>query len=179
MSAKKPHYVNEIATSAELELHLAACGSLAETVISGVDLSQPDVENLVVTISFDNALLLGCRLSPRLATWVKQTGGMIFPVFENLPFNPYRSELYSVNELMEGYVRGRPKSLHSTLDASIFNYYKERHAGGHGPSVLETLACRIHDHAIDRALDDLLCPFGIDCSDQRQDQANIVKPLKL
>ncbi len=160
MTVQKPAYSTEIATWAEFEAHLAAFNSLARTVISGLDLRMPEVKKKLLSTSFDDALLLGCRLTPELSIRVKQTGGMIFPFFEDLPFDPYRSELYSVPELMAGYVRGHPESIASTSDARIFNYYKARHAGGRGPSVLETLACRIHDHAIDRALDDLLRPSG-------------------
>ena len=160
MVTRKTPYSTEISTWAEFEVHLAAFDSFARTVISGLDLRIPEVEKRVLAVSFDDALLLGCRLTPELSIRVKQTGGMIFPFFEDLPFDPYRSGLYSVSELMEGYVRGRPESLGSTSDAQIYNYYKALRARGHVPSVLETLACRIHDHAIDRALDDVLHPSG-------------------
>lgn len=158
MTVEKPTGMTEITTKSELAGHLAMFASLDRTVISGLDLRDSEIEAKILGSSFDDALLLGCRLTSEISIRVKQTGGTIFPFFEDLPFDPYRSTLYSVRELMEGYVREHPDSLTSTLDARIFNYYKTRHTGMHVPSVLETLACRIHDHAIDRALDDLLHP---------------------
>jgi predicted Rossmann-fold nucleotide-binding protein len=63
-----------------------------------------------------------------------------------------------VPELLEGYERGKPETIEQTLDARIYKYYTTRHSFESRPPVIETLACRIHDHAIDRALDNLLRP---------------------
>jgi len=148
----------EIETIPQLESHLVAVGALSNTVVSGLDLRDQELESRLFSLSTDGSLFLGCSMSRDLSEHVKQGGGMIFPIFPDLPFDPYRSELYTVAELMEGYERGNPGSLSDSVDARIFAYFKQRHSPGQRAQVLETLACRIHDHAIDRALRDLLTP---------------------
>ena len=69
--------------------------------------------------------------------------------FEGLPYNPFRTSLYSVRELMEGYPR-------ETLDQRIAAHYKDH--GRNLPDVHEALAQRIHDHAIDAALQRFATP---------------------
>src|SRR4051794_18815867 len=66
----------------------------------------------------------------------------------DLPYDPLRSSLYTRDELMAGWPG-------ETLDARI-----ERHVLEHGfraPPAAEALAQRLHDHAIDAALSELLC----------------------
>jgi hypothetical protein len=67
--------------------------------------------------------------------------------FNNLPYNPFRNRLYTVSELMAGYVPGKPGK---SLDERIAKHVKGR--GRKVPSVHEALAQRIHDHGIDSAL---------------------------
>src|SRR3954452_2819798 len=65
-----------------------------------------------------------------------------------LPYDPFRDSLYTREELMDGWPR-------ETLDGRI-----ERHVLEHGfrsPPAAEALAQRLHDHAIDAALSELLC----------------------
>lgn len=64
-----------------------------------------------------------------------------------IPYNPFRSELYTVAELMQGYDGKHPKTA---LDAIIADYYVKH--GGIGPDANVALGERIHDHAIDVAL---------------------------
>src|SRR3954452_17491527 len=71
----------------------------------------------------------------------------------DLPYDPMRHSLYTREELMAGWPG-------ETLDARI-----EGHVLAHGfraPPAAEALAQRLHDHAIDVALSELLC------SDPRQ-----------
>jgi predicted Rossmann-fold nucleotide-binding protein len=65
-----------------------------------------------------------------------------------LPYDPFRTSLYTRGELMAGWPD-------ATLDGRI-----ERHVLDHGfrsPPAAEALAQRLHDHAIDVALSELLC----------------------
>jgi len=59
---------------------------------------------------------------------------------------------------MEGYTRGDRSSFAETTDGHIYAYYKERKTPGRTAPVMDALAFRIHDHAIDDALHDLLFP---------------------
>src|SRR4051794_4483237 len=66
----------------------------------------------------------------------------------DLPYDPLRTALYTRDELMAGWPG-------ETLDGRI-----ERHVLEHGfrsPPAAEALAQRLHDHAVDAALSELLC----------------------
>jgi predicted Rossmann-fold nucleotide-binding protein len=66
----------------------------------------------------------------------------------DLPYDPFRSSLYTRDELMGGWPG-------ETLDERI-----EQHVLDHGfraPPAAEALAQRLHDHSIDVALSELLC----------------------
>src|SRR3954451_13465123 len=66
----------------------------------------------------------------------------------DLPYDPLRRSLYTREELMAGWPG-------ETLDGRV-----ERHVLAHGfraPPAPEALAQRLHDHAIDVALSELLC----------------------
>lgn len=70
----------------------------------------------------------------------------------SLPYNPFRTKLYSVDELMQGYDGRDPETA---LDAKIGKYYNDK--GGNSPkSANVALGERIHDHAIDVALNELI-----------------------
>jgi len=74
----------------------------------------------------------------------------VFPALPDLPYNPYRAELYSREELMEGWT---PR-IDQSVDKKIYDHFEAR--GGAKADILESLAQRIHDHAVDDALRDLL-----------------------
>lgn len=148
----------ELTSGDALTSHIESGQSLDRVVLSRLDLTSETCENQILGVTAHEALFLGCTLSQRLAAHVRSTGGMIFPVFEDLPFNPYRSSLYSVGELMQGYERGDAGSVEHSTDAKIYAYYQSHRRVGTIAPVIETLACRLHDHAIDRALQDELHP---------------------
>ena len=67
-----------------------------------------------------------------------------------VPFNPRRASLYTCDELLSGYADG---GYTNTLDFKIFTHFdrlRSRH--GHCRPEAESLAERVHDHAIDDAL---------------------------
>src|SRR4051812_12455615 len=70
-----------------------------------------------------------------------------------LPYDPFRTALYTRKELMTGWPG-------PTLDNRIEEHVREH--GFRAPPAAEALAQRLHDHAIDVALSELLC------SDPRQ-----------
>jgi predicted Rossmann-fold nucleotide-binding protein len=90
---------------------------------------------------------------------VVDTGGVVFPrLIEllGLPFVAYRDSLYSLPELMEGLDVERSGSLlEDTVDGRIFRWYRERRAEPQ-PGILEALAERLHDHAIEDAAREFL-----------------------
>ncbi len=153
-----PYEVIEIESIEALRRHLKQEGSLQNVVVQGIDLAGSDVEESLAAVSAEDACFLGCQLSDAAEQHVRETGGTIFPGFVGVPFRPYRAALYSPDELMEGYERGQPDTRNQTVDARIYRYFKDRKRDGRDAPVMDALAFRIHDHAIDNALRDLLYP---------------------
>lgn len=126
----------------------AAGNDLRRTVIQGMDLSEheADWEALLV----QDSVFLGVKFaSAEIAVLLLQKGALLFPRLENRPYNPYRAQLYTARELIEGWDRENGCSL----DQSIFDHYQHSRRT---PNILEALAQRIHDHAIDDALERVL-----------------------
>ncbi|MCA9668785.1 MAG: hypothetical protein KC503_24495 [Myxococcales bacterium] len=128
-----------------------ASGSLAHVVVQGLDLSDVDLSHVEVA----GAVLLGCRLRDSVAVELLARGALLFPALPQLPYNPYRPRLYHAAELMSGYRRGEHESYARTLDQRIYQHYVASRRK-RPPAVLDTLAQRLHDHAIDDALADFL-----------------------
>jgi predicted Rossmann-fold nucleotide-binding protein len=76
-----------------------------------------------------------------------EAGARVLEIPDGIPYDPFRTSLYTRDELMAG-----------GLDARI-----ERHVLDHGfraPPAPEALAQRLHDHALDLALAEFLCVEG-------------------
>jgi predicted Rossmann-fold nucleotide-binding protein len=84
---------------------------------------------------------------------------MVFPPFMGLPYVPYRSSLYTPEELYAGFEPAQPESYAQTLDARIYAHWVGQ-GRTNPPSILETLAQRLHDHAVTDALEELLAGEG-------------------
>ncbi len=151
-----PSQITEIESVPALRRHVNTHGDLKNVVLQGLDLTGADAEAVVTSVDAEDACFLGCRLSAAAEQHVRETGGTVFPAFVGLPFNPYRASLYTPDELMAGYEEGKPKTRHKTVDAQIYEYFSERRLDGRDAPVMDALAFRIHDHAIDDALRGLL-----------------------
>jgi predicted Rossmann-fold nucleotide-binding protein len=123
---------------------------LSGSVVHGLDLSGAALD--WATLDVRGTVFLGCRFpSPEVEHALLLRGAVVFPRFEGLPYDPYRAALYTPEELMAGYQRGR---LDTTADYAIYRHFVEQ--GRHDADVLEALAQRIHDHAVDGALREVL-----------------------
>ena len=114
------------------------------TAIKGVDLSGLDT-GYWRTATIDRTYFLGCRFaSIEAEAMLQRRGAVIFPRFENLPYDPYRTSLYTPEEL----TRQLPSGL--TLDESIYCDYLAK--GAQSPGIIEALSRRIYDDSMDDAL---------------------------
>lgn len=144
----------EVHAIADLLPHLRA-GSLDHVVVQGLDLCSIDAP--LRECSAAGAVFLGCIMTPASIAHVQDTGGVLFPRLPDLPYNTFRPRLYTIEELMAGYLRGQHQTFFSnTCDSRIYKHYKHHARPGIPAPVLESLAQRLHDHAIDDALSDLL-----------------------
>ena len=146
----------EIESAPQLVGYIESYGHMRNVVVQGLDL-RPDAHAAAVRgVSAEDACFLGCRMAPSTEDHIRESGGTIFPAFTGIPFHPYRGSLYTTEELMEGYRRGEYDSLHDTVDRQIYDYFTARTARQNATPVMDALAFRIHDHAVDDGLTDLL-----------------------
>jgi predicted Rossmann-fold nucleotide-binding protein len=73
---------------------------------------------------------------------------LVFPSIPELPFDPYRGELYTPDELYAALAEGR---YTATPDAQIYAWSRQRDT-----TPERALSRTLHDHAVDRALDTAL-----------------------
>ena len=136
----------------EIDSFSALCrqeGQLNCAVIQGLDLR---IEGLDwANLQCSGAVFLGCQFPDSVdLNALRDKGAMIFPRLSGLPYDPYRFALYTREELMEGWTTSEDNSV----DKRIYDHFHAK--GRHAPDVLEAVAQRIHDHAVDDALRDLL-----------------------
>jgi len=136
----------ELESLPAFDAHLAATGRLADCYVQSLDLTERSAA--LADADVTGAVFLGCRLQPGAEADLELRGALVFPTLPDLPFNPYRSGLYSAIELYAGLERG----YRYTLDARVFRWW--RYVGQHR-SLTSELAMTLHDHAITEALEDL------------------------
>ena len=152
-----PVQLTEIESLEDLHNHIDIHGSLESVVVQGLDLLT-NGGSIVRSVSTEDSCFLGCRMDDSIEQHIRETGGTVFPAFTGIPFHPYRSSLYTPGELLDGYDPDRDAPLSTTLDGRIYSYFRERRRTGRDVPVMDALAFRIHDHAIDDALRQLLNP---------------------
>lgn len=142
----------EIDCAEALLEHLRTGGDLQKVVVQDADLRA--ITASLREVSGAGATFLGCALESEAQKHLLETGALVFPSLAGRPYRAYRAALYTPEELMEGYEEGRPKSyFESSRDARIYDHYR---ALRRDPPLLEALAQRLHDHAIEDAKHDLL-----------------------
>lgn len=134
-------------TLEEIMQSIAKKQSLAGSTIHAIDFKNPHVN--WAEINVDKAVFLGCTLTDEQHLLLLKKGANVFPAFEDLPYNPYRKNLYQWQELLDGFTAAPGNSR----DEIIYNHFVKRR---YTPDIREALAQRIHDHAIDHALQQLL-----------------------
>lgn len=101
-------------------------------------------------IEIENTLFLGCDMDKDTQLKLIQKSAVIIPQSKNLPYNPFRANLYSWRDLLEV-----KEGNTDNVDLCIYNHFS---CSKFNPSINEALWQRIHDHAMDDALRDLIKP---------------------
>ena len=135
-----PRPCAELTTPAEF---LQLGNDVRHRVLQGIDFRGHTIEWSNYT--FHDVVFLGCRFDePSATAAIVEAGGVVFPRLPNLPYDPYRSSLYSWQEL------GKPALEGSTsIDEAIYRHFQ---ASRGRVGIVEALAQRIHDHAMDDGL---------------------------
>ena len=145
--------MHEIHDLAEFDHWVGSRAALDAVVFQGLDLTSRT--EVLVSVSCVGATFLGCRMEPTALDHVIDGGAVVFPRLPDLPFDPYRPRLYSQAELLEGWEPGSGSFATDARD-SLIHAWSARTPRGTNPPVLDALAQRLHDHAIDDALADHL-----------------------
>lgn len=120
---------------------------LSGTTIQNVDFTKVNFE--WKTADIKDTVFLGCKLSPTDQLEILSAGGVIFPTDDTLCYEPYRSHLYSWQELY------KEKSEGVSVDLEIYRHFSDTK---YNPTMVQSLYRAIHDHSIDDALRDYLAP---------------------
>ncbi len=148
--------MREIHSLVEFDSQIANHGNLDGVVIQGLDLC--DRTSGIISSSCIGTTFLGAALTDAALRHVHEAGAIVFPRFNDLPFDPYRPCLYGQRELLQGWLPGDTTGHHTyeqALDTRIYRWASQHPRGTHLP-VVHALARRLHDHAIDDALRDHL-----------------------
>jgi len=149
--------MTEIETLEAFEQHLKSGAHFANVVIQGLDLRG--YTRALETAELAGTVFLGCELEKDALQAALAHGAMVFPPFSGLPYQSYRPSLYTPEELYAGFDPTRPESYTETLDGRIYAHWSQR-GGANPPTLLETLAQRLHDHAMTDAMEELLAGGG-------------------
>lgn len=146
--------MRELHSIEEFDIYLADNGSLDNVVVQGVDLSERT--DVILSVTCVGGTFLGNRLEDAALAHVLDSGAVVFPRLPDLPFDTYRSRLYAQGELLTGWVPGNSESFDNDATDSKIYSWTTAHPKGKNIPVLDALARRLHDHAIDDALSEHL-----------------------
>lgn len=105
--------------------------------------------------AFAGCLFLACELTPAQAGFLTTMGATVIRDRDVRPFTAHRSQLYTPEELFDGFDPGDPAGYESTYDALVYRHW-EQSGRQYPPLIDESLARRLHDHSISDALHDEL-----------------------
>lgn len=144
----------QLRTLEEFDDRIRAHGSLDGCIVQGLVLTERSAS--LLSVSVERAVFLGCSMDSKAALALLQKGAVLFPDLRaGRPYHPMRSSLYGLSELMQGFEPEQPGGFQRSLDFRIYEHF-QRYRHDPSPPLLEELAQRIHDHAIDDALGELL-----------------------
>lgn len=137
----------EIESLGQFDAYVAAhSGSLAGCRLQAIDLRDRGWELRAADVS--DTAFLGCLLSESVAGDLRQRGALVFPAGPGLPFDPYRTALYTAEELYRG-IADQP--YEQTTDALAYHWDQEPRGR---EDVLGLVLRSLHDDSISDALDE-------------------------
>lgn len=116
---------------------------LSDFVIQGINFRNEKID--WTSFVYHNTVFLGCSFKRGQATELILQGAIVYPKFKNLPYNPNRNNLYTYQELLEGYDFENDASI----DLKIYQRFVKNKFN---PPLTEAMAQRLHDFNIDESL---------------------------
>lgn len=141
--ARRVGRIAEIDTLEEFDALARAAAHMSGWRLQGIDLTQRSAA--LRSLDPAGSLFLGVGLRDDDSAWLRSRGALVFPEIPELPFDPYRSELYTPDELYEGLAERR---YAGTPDARVYAWARQR-----ADDPARALSRALHDQSIDAALD--------------------------
>lgn len=141
ISTYRPKIITEIRS---FDNFLRKAINLKDCTLRNIDFSQFDIA--WSNINIDNTLFIACVFKDKDLSYLVHQGAIILEEPENQPYQVYRQALYNYDEL-------NTKVKGVTQDQMIYEHFDHFRDIR---NINESLYQRIHDHAIDEALLDLL-----------------------
>lgn len=138
------HLIKTVKTLTEFKKHFP---TLLNLTVQNLDFRGQDLDFSEVKLA--NTTFLGCDFDNGSEKILHEKGAYIYPKIVGLPYNPYRKDLYTWEELMGGYDIDNDQSL----DLKIYEHFIRNKFT---PDINESLAQHIHDNAIDNELRELI-----------------------
>jgi len=148
MSSKLSVKACPIIRTVENEWLLSDQKDLRNTTLIELDFADINMNWSEFTID-NSTLFIGCKLSVEEEIALRWKGANLLTAPTTLPYNALRRNLYSWQELMEGYT----EAVDNSVDLDIYHHFE---FSRRCPNINEALWQRLHDYSIDEALRRLL-----------------------
>jgi predicted Rossmann-fold nucleotide-binding protein len=122
-----------------------------------LDLSDGDVDRLVASSDLTDCSFLGCQLAPLTSAAIQSSGAFRIEALRGLPFDPFRTSLYSPAELYDQLNPVDPSTYEACFDRLVYCSVSDpiTHVQ-HAIDVDVAIMRRLHDAAIGEALAEAL-----------------------
>jgi predicted Rossmann-fold nucleotide-binding protein len=132
----------EIESLADFDAHIGGTSRLNGWFVQSVDLTGRS--DALLRVDPRGGVFLGCAFRPVIEEHLRRSGALLFPRLPDVPFDPYRGQLYDAAELYGD------RSYAESPDAAIYAWSRPHQVR----SLTEDLAVALHDHAMTDALDE-------------------------
>lgn len=147
------HYYQEIHDDWQLA-HILHSKELTLSRCAFKDVNFTAETELALLHNYVDCIFLGCTLPKGFKRHIKDS--LVFPKMTET-YDCFRSNLYTVHSLYEGYKVGCPESYENCYDGIVYRNYIR--SGKMSTNIKETLARSLHDNSINSALHRLLNHF--------------------
>jgi hypothetical protein len=104
-TSAKVHTRTEVSTVEGFRRYLDEHQSLSRLTVVGLDLR--DTTEAILSVPVNESVFVGCEMDPRALTHIASNKGMVFPNLDVFPYRPFRTSMYTAEELMQGYDASR------------------------------------------------------------------------
>ena len=146
------HY-QEITSIEELRTMLMTQERIERCAFQDMNFSEVTEESH--TARYFDCLFMGCTFSKQMRIQIDKSC-LIFSHID-VPYNCFRSTLYTAETLYDKYIIGKPASYQDCFDYTTYSHYLKK--GKTAIDIKETLARTLHDHAMSDALHELLSQY--------------------